>query len=308
MIKIKYNILILFCFLGTTLSMAQQLPQFTQYIYNTVSINPAYAGTREKLSLAFLNRNQWVGVDGAPITQTFSADTNLSDSNVGIGLSIINDQLGFENITYAYTDVSYNVSLNSRYRISFGLKAGATRYGLDSELLNDPEALGDTFLDRNFDRWEPNFGAGVYFRADNWFVAFSSPRILNYSDTTIDSEDFLGIERVSYYLNGGYLVDVNSDITFRPTFLVKYTNGAPASVDLTANFVVNSKLWLGASYRVAESFGGLATFQINKNFKAGYSYEYNTSKIRQFTTGSHEIFLIYEFELFRPKCVCRNNF
>ncbi|AXT20183.1 type IX secretion system membrane protein PorP/SprF [Flavobacteriaceae bacterium AU392] len=307
MIRYKKNtfFLITFC-LCIGFSFAQQLPQFTQYIYNTVSINPAYAGTREKFNITVLNRNQWVGVDGAPVTQTFSSDTNLEESNVGIGLSVINDRLGFEKITYAYADVSYTINLNDDYRLTFGLKAGGTRYGIDSELLTDPDAIGDIFLDRTFNRWEPNFGAGIYYRSDDWFIAFSSPRIINYAGNT--NTDFLGIERVSYYLNGGYLLNLHSRVTFRPTFLVKYTNGAPASVDLTANFLINKKLWLGTSYRVGESFGGLATFQVTNNLKAGYSYEYNTSKIRQFTTGSHEIFLIYEFELFRPKCNCGNKF
>ena len=295
-------------FLSAFKGISQQLPQFTQFIFNTISINPAYAGTREKLTVAFLNRNQWVGIDGGPVTQTFTADTSIPYSNLGVGLSVINDQLGFERITYAYADGSYTVNLNKDYRLSFGLKAGATRYDIDPDLLSDSEAIGDQFLDRNFNRWEPNFGAGLYLRTDNWFVGFSSPRIINYANNS--DLDFLGIERISYYLNGGYLLNLSSGLTFRPTVLFKFTNGAPPSADLTANFLVNEKLWLGASYRTGDGFGGLATFQAFKNLRVGYAYEYTINSIRQFTSGSHEVFITYQFDLFRPvsQCNCPNKF
>ena len=289
-------------FIGNT----QQLPQFTQYMYNTISINPAYAGTRERLNVAFLNRNQWVGVDGAPVTQTLTADMIIPEANLGVGLSIIHDKLGYESTTYIYSDLSYTIFMERGYRLSFGLKAGFSKYGLDPDLLLDPDAFGDQYLDRIFNKWKPNFGAGVYYRSDDWFLSFSSPRILSYNNST--EIEYAAIERVSYYFNGGYMLEFNPHLKFKPTFLLKLTNGAPVSVDLTGNFLINDKLWLGLAYRVGDALGGLATLEANKNIKFGYAYEFITNAINPYTSGSHEIFIIYTFDYPRSKCDCENKF
>ena len=150
---------------------SQQTPQFTQYLYNAISINPAYAGSRERMVVNILNRNQWVGIDGAPNTQTLTAHTPLAGSNLGVGLSAINDRLGFESIVSAYADVSYTINLDpyERYRLSFGLKAGAVKYNLDEELLGDPRTDIIDFSLR------PNFGAGIYWRSTNYYFGLSAP-------------------------------------------------------------------------------------------------------------------------------------
>lgn len=299
-------IMLLFVLFLPEKSNAQQLPQFTQYLYNTISINPAYAGTRERLTIGLLNRNQWVGVNGAPVTQTLTVDSSLPDTNLGAGLSLIHDKLGYERTTFLYADVSYTVYMNKDYRLSFGFKAGLSKYGLDSDLLTDPSAIGDQYLDRIFNRWKPNFGAGVYYRSDDWFMSFSAPRILSYNNRT--DIEYAAIERVSYYLSGGYMLDFNLHLKFKPTFLVKFTNGAPPSVDLTGNFLIKDTLWLGLSYRVGDALGGLATIEANKNLKFGYAYEFNTTALNPYTSGSHEIFMIYSFDYPRTKCDCENKF
>jgi len=298
-------VLLALCLLPV-LCHAQQLPQFTQYMYNTISINPAYAGSRERLTVAFLNRNQWLGVNGAPVTQTLTVDSSIPDTNLGVGLSIIHDKLGYERTSYIYSDLSYSISLNQDYRLSFGFKFGVSKYGIDPDLLMDPSAIGDQYLDKIFNTWKPNFGAGIYYRSNDWFVSFSSPRILTYTNTT--DLEYLAIERVSYYLSGGYMLDFNPQLSFKPTFLVKYTNGAPISVDLTGNFLINDKLWLGLAYRVGDALGGLVSLEATSNLKIGYAYEFTTTAISPYTSGTHEIFLSYQFDYPRSKCNCQNKF
>ena len=160
-------------------SFAQQLPQFTQYMFNTISINPAYAGSRETLSIVGLHRSQWVGLEGGPETQTLSIHTPMRNENVGLGLSFINDHLGYENFSYIYGDFSYTIQTGVNSKLAFGLKAGFTHYSLDEELLSDPSVVNDPFFNDISNRWSPNFGAGLYWHSNRWYLGFSAPRILN---------------------------------------------------------------------------------------------------------------------------------
>ena len=151
-----------------------------------------------------------------------------------------------------------------------------------------------------------NICLGLYYRSDDWYIGLSAPRLFNYDNNT--DIEYVAIDRVSSYLIGGYMYKFNPQLKFKPTFLVKYTNGAPVSVDLTANFLINDKLWLGAAYRVTESFGVLMSLQANDYLKFGYSYEFNTTALSPYNSGSHEIFISYEFEFPRPRCNCENVF
>lgn len=296
---IKFNIIAIIL-LSSYTAISQQLPQFTQYMYNTISINPAYAGSRETLSLVGLHRSQWIGLEGGPTTQTFSIHSPMRNEKVGLGLSFINDELGFENFTYIYGDFSYTINVNAKTKLAFGLKAGFTSYSIDQELRdsqpNDPAIFGIE------DRWSPNIGAGVFLHTNKWYLGLSAPRILN-TDYT-DSDNFAALERVSHYLTGGYVFDLNKTVKFKPAFLIKATNGAPISYDLTANFLFNEKLWLGGAYRFNESagaFGALVDFQVSKQLRVGYAYEHPISDIRPFANGTHEVLLM--FEVFKSKRV-----
>ncbi|MFL1013580.1 PorP/SprF family type IX secretion system membrane protein [Flavisericum labens] len=297
-----YLLLILLPFLV----VGQQLPQFSQYMFNTTSINPAYVGSREAMVVTFLNRNQWVGVNGAPITQTLAIDSSVPGSNLGLGLSLIKDELGYENTTYVYADASYMIVLNDFYRFSFGLKGGLSKYGLDPDLLMDQSAANDQYLDRIFNKWKPNFGVGFYLRSDELFISLSSPRIISYTNET--DITYEAIERASYYLAGGYILEFNPQVKFKPTVMLKYTNGSPLSLDLTANFLIKEVLWLGLAHRINDAMGGYVTIQASEALRFGYSYEFNTSNLRAYSTGSHEIFVSYQFKLPRPRCNCPNIF
>jgi len=295
---IKFNLIVL-VLLSFGSAFAQQLPQFTQYMYNTISINPAYAGSRETLSLVGLHRSQWVGIQGGPTTQTFSIHAPLSNEKVGIGLSFIRDELGYENFSYVYGDFSYTIQVGDETKLAFGLKGGLTHYNLDQELLTDPSVVEDLYFNDVSNRWSPNIGAGAFLHTNKWYIGLSAPRILNtdYNKSQNGTLDYVSAERVSYYVTGGYVFNVSELTKFKPAFMVKATNGAPISYDLTANFLFNEKFWLGGAYRFNESagaFGAIADFQVSNSFRIGYAYEHPISDIRPYSSGTHEVLLMYE--------------
>lgn len=304
--------IVLLVLIGCMDSIAQQLPQFTQYMYNTIAINPAYAGSREALSIVALNRNQWAGFDGGPQTMTLSIHSPLRNEKVGLGLSFIKDQLGYEDFTSIYADFSYTIQASEAMEISFGLKGGASNYKLDDELfvpggtfgsqMELQSVLDDPYFNEKLNTWNMNFGAGVLFHTQKWYVGLSTPRIINYDNN--ESDEYEGLDRVHYYLLGGYVFDLSKSIKFKPSFMVKHVKGAALSTDATANFLFNEKFWLGASYRINDeqrAFGAFADFQVSRQFRVGYAYEIPTGEIRPYTSGSHEIFLMYEFKFLKNK-------
>jgi len=289
-------IILVMLILGFQNSNAQQLPQFTQYMYNTIAINPAYAGSREVLSIVALGRNQWTGFNGGPETQTLSINSPLRNEKIGLGLSLINDKAGYENFTYVYADFSYTLNLGDKTKLAFGIDAGATYYSLASELYNGVEIGQDPYFDERLNRWNPNFGAGLLLHTNRWYVGFSVPRIINHDVN--NQTNYSALEQVHYYVIGGYVLDVSKAVKFKPSILWKYTEGAPISTDFTANFLFNEKFWLGASYRSngrQGAFGALVDFQVTQQFRIGYTYELPTGEIRPYTSGSQEVLLMYEF-------------
>jgi len=307
--KLFKHLSIAILLLAGAAATAQQLPQFTQYMYNTIAINPAYAGSRETLSIVGLHRSQWAGLQGAPETQTLSVHSPLRNENIGLGFSFINDQLGFENFSYMYADFSYTVQTGENTRLAFGAKAGVTHFNLDQELFagSDPTIdPGDPVLAEIATRWSPNVGAGLYWHSNRWYLGLSAPRLLNTDNVNAqgDAQNDIAIERVSYYLTGGYVFDLSANTKLKPAFLVKTTNGASPSLDLTANFLFYEKFWAGVGYRInnnAASLGGIVDFQVSKQLRIGYAYEYPLSDIRFYTSGTHEFLLM--FEVFKSKRV-----
>lgn len=289
--QLKKHLTIL-AFLAISMASAQQLPQFTQYVYNTMSVNPAYAGSRQTLSATALHRNQWAGIEGNPTTSTLSVHSPLKFSRIGLGLTYINDNLGDETTNYIYGNFSYTVPLSQTVNMSFGLNAGFTNYDLNTPDINDP------FFSESFSQWNPNMGAGIYVSNRMWYIGFSSPRLLN---TDLNKGEFAAIERNSYYTIGGVVFDIGEETKFKTTAIAKFTNGAPATYDITANFLFFDKFWIGGSYRFndADNFGVLADYQISNSFRLGYAYDVPTSAIRPYTGGTHEIILIYELPIKR---------
>lgn len=287
------NIYLILFLLAMTTGSAQQLPQFTQYMYNTISINPAYAGSRDGFSITALNRNQWAGIDGAPNTQTLSIHSPLRNNRTGLGVSVINDKAGYENYTYLYGDFSYRLDFSEEVSLAMGLKGGFSYYDLDRELMTDPSIIDDPFFQDRFNKWTPNFGIGFYLSAQDWFIGASAPKLL--SNNNHKYNEFLAMEQVHYFLTGGYVFDLSDNVKLRPTALAKYTKGSPLSVDISSTFIFNEKIYLGGTYRFDDAVGAFLDVELFKGFRAGYAYEYSISDIRPYTSGSHEILLIYEF-------------
>ena len=295
-------IILVMLILGFQNSKAQQLPQFTQYMYNTIAINPAYAGSRGVMNITALGRNQWVGFDGGPQTQTLSINSPLRSEKIGLGLSLINDKAGYENFTYVYADFSYTIMAGESTKVSFGLDMGATYYNLSDELYNGVEIDQDPYFDERLNRWNPNIGAGILVHSDRWYAGFSMPRIINHDLN--NQTDYAALETIHYYVMGGYVLDLSESVKFKPSVLWKYTNGAPISTDITANFLFLEKFWLGVNYRTngkQNAIGGLVDFQVSPQFRVGYTYELPTGEIRPYTSGSQEIVLIYEFRFTKDK-------
>ncbi|MEM9141754.1 MAG: type IX secretion system membrane protein PorP/SprF [Bacteroidota bacterium] len=286
----KYLILIVL-FYGVIVN-SQQLPQFTQYLYNTVSINPAYAGSRGVLNATALHRNQWSGLEGNPRTNTLSLHTPIRFTNVGVGITYMSDNLGFESTNYIYGDFSYSVFLNDKITMSFGLKGGVTSY-----LLQNPDPI-DRFFSNDGTLWSPNFGAGIYVSSERWFLGISAPRILN---TDLNEGEFRALERNSYYAISGIVLDLGMTLKFKPSIIYKLTDGAPATYDVSANFLLYNKLWLGATYRFnfANNIGAIIDYQVSREIRIGYAYDLPTSEIRPYSSATHEVLLIYEPSLRR---------
>ncbi len=279
-------------------SYAQQDSQFTNYMYNTININPAYAGSRGVLSIFGLHRNQWVGLDGAPVTNTFSINSPINNSNFGIGVSIINDRIGPSDENNIAVDVSYSVKTSENYKLSFGIKGTANLLNVDFTKLNIYNQ-GDALAQYNVDnRFSPNIGAGVYLHSDKTYFGFSIPNMLETKhfdkDQTSLSATSVASERMHYYFIAGHVIDVNPSIKFKPALLTKVVNGAPLQVDLSANFLINDKFTAGLAYRWDAAFSALAGFQVSESWFIGYGYDMEITKLANYNSGSHEIFLRYE--------------
>lgn len=286
---------------------AQQDAQYTQYMYNTISVNPAYAGSRGVMSILGLHRSQWVGLDGAPRTQTLSLNTPLGEKErLGLGLSVIHDEIGPTSETYIDIDFSYTIPLSEQAKLSFGLKAGGHLLNIDFQRLsqfNNNDALFETNIDNKF---SPNVGIGAYYHTDKFYLGLSAPNLLetdhfDKSTTSGDSNasSFLAEERVNYYLISGYVFNISDDVKFKPAVLTKLVFGTPLQVDVSANFLLYDKLTLGAAYRWSAAVSGNIGFQISDAMMIGFAYDRETTELGNttFNDGSYEVFL--RFELFK---------
>ena len=281
--------------------MAQQDAQYTQYMYNTLSVNPAYAGSRGQLSFAGLYRSQWVGLDGAPETFTLNLHSPIRNSRLGYGISIVNDNIGDGVVQETYLDavVSYTIDVSMDAKLSFGLKAGGNMLSLDFNGLRnfDQEVVNQNNIDNKF---TPNFGLGIYYHTDKFYAGISAPNVLESeyfdNDNSSDGVNFLSAERMNLYLITGYVFDLGADLQFKPALLTKAVGGAPLQVDLSASFLFANKFSFGAAYRWDAAVSGLVGFQVTDQIMLGLAYDRETTELggTQFNDGSFEVFLRLE--------------
>jgi type IX secretion system PorP/SprF family membrane protein len=287
---------------NTSKSLAQQDAQFTQYMYNTINVNPAYAGSRDVLSVFGIFRTQWVGLEGAPTTSAASLHAPIANSRVGFGISITKDEIGISDRKTVAADFSYTINTSEKYKLSFGLKGAGNLFNVDYTKLNKYHKNDPKFENNIVNQFSPNIGAGLYFHSDKLYAGVSVPFILEtkYFD---DNTSSIAKDAMHYYFISGYVFDMSETIKFKPAFLIKSVKGAPLQADVTANFMFYNKFVLGGAWRWSAAASALAGFQIDANWFIGYTYDTDTTRLANYNSGSHEIFLRYEFKGKQEKIV-----
>ncbi len=296
-------------FLGLADAYAQQDPHYTQYMYNMNVINPAYAGSKENLSIGLLYRKQWVDIEDAPSTGTFSGHSPVG-KNVGLGLSAIVDQIGPVKETNVYADFSYTLKLGGEHRLALGLKAGVTFHdvGLFSQVYTHVPAPGDPAFAQNVNNTYFNVGTGIFYYTNKYYLAASVPNMikskhLDYRDAGGTQWQF-GSEVSHYFITGGYVFQINDNFKLKPSFMVKSAFGIDPSIDGSLNALFFERFEIGATYRLDDSFGGMVNFAITPNLRIGYAYDHIISDLKVTTPASHEIMLLFDLNF--PKKVSRS--
>ena len=281
---------------------AQQDPMYTQYMNNVLSINPAYAGTGDVLSLMVMSRNQWVSFDGAPVTQSFVMHSPITKYHMGLGFSLLRDHLGVISQTGAYVDYSYSIDFDKGRTLSFGLKGGVNFFeagltSLKTVDANDPVFAND--VTRNF---LPNVGLGLFYKTDRFMSGISIPKMIQNKINSNDfSSEYVSKEKLHLFFMAGYVFDINRILKFKPYVLTKYVHNTPFSVDLTTQFLFYDRLWLGAMYRIGDAVGGMMQIQITNQLKIGYSYDITATALGAYNNGTHEVLVSYDFNFGRGK-------
>ncbi|MDD3041271.1 type IX secretion system membrane protein PorP/SprF [Bacteroides sp.] len=285
-------------------AQAQQDPHYTQYMYNMNVMNPAYAGSKENLSLGLLYRKQWVDIEGAPSTFTFSGHTPAG-KNVGIGLSVIADQIGPVKEQNVYGDFSYTLQLGGEHKLALGLKAGATfqKIGLFSQISPSLPVPTDPGFSEDTSNIYFNLGTGVFYYTNKYYVALSVPNMIKANYLDYNGVKY-GTETQHYFLTGGYVFDLNPNLKFKPFAMLKSAFNSPSSLDVSANFLFNERFEIGGTYRVDDSFGAMVNFAITPSLRIGYAYDNIISEIKTVAPSSHEIILLFDVNF--PKKVSRS--
>lgn len=294
--KIKVALALTISSLAT---QAQQAPMYTHYMYNTLSVNPGYAGSREAFTVTALHRSQWVDFKGAPITQTLTMHTPLKNEHIGVGLTLLNDKIGPTNNTSVFADFAYIMKLNEKSKLALGLSAGANIFqanltSLDLEQQSDP-----VFQNNLSNHTTPNFGFGIYYSRERFYAGVSAPNLLENSFSIVklaDGSTLMAKEQRHYFLIAGAVFNLSENLAFKPTTLVKVTNAAPIQADITASFIIMKKVLIGGMFRTGDAFGALVGLDITEQFHVGYSFDWSYGlKTFKYNKGSHEIVLRYDF-------------
>ncbi len=302
---IRISLTFILAFIATLSVTGQQQVMFTQYMFNGLVINPAYAGSHEAISATALSRIQWVGVDGAPNTQTFSIHSPVPNKNIGIGAFFVRDNIGVSTENNFFLSYAYRLKMRHGV-LSMGLHGGFSNLEINySELgLNDANFQGTE------SRFRPNFGAGLFYSTDRFYAGAASPYIINSKSNNGGNvnSDIQADQIQHYYVTTGAIFDLSPLVKLKPSMLVKIVSGAPIEFDFNANILLDEKLWLGVSYRSFDSIDLLAEFQLNHQFRLGYAYDITTSDLRKVNSGSHEIMVNYRFVFNKSKIVTPRYF
>lgn len=283
----------LICIILTAISAkAQQDPQYTQYMYNTLTVNPGYTGSPGYLEATLQHRSQWVGIDGAPTTQALTVHAPVND-RVGLGLSAVNDKIGPSEEVTVNGNFSYTIPVSYDSKIAFGLKAGARVLNIDWSKGTYYQGNDPLFNTNVNNQVMATVGAGVYYYTEKWYAGLSVPNFIR-SDYYDDIQEAAVSDRLHYYVIGGYVFDLSDNVKFKPAVMAKIVSGAPITADVSANFLFAERLTVGAAYRFDDSVSGLLGFQLSRNLFVGYSYDYSVTELNKYNDGSHEIVLRFQ--------------
>jgi type IX secretion system PorP/SprF family membrane protein len=297
---LKKIILVLILTLGSFAINAQQDPMYTHYMYNTLMVNPGYAGSRDALTVTALDRMQWVDFKGAPSTQTLTIHTPLRDQHIGVGLSVLNDKIGPTNNTSVYADFAFIMELTQKSKLALGLSAGANIFQANLNTLELDQQSDPVFLSNINNQVTPNFGFGAYYSRERFYAGISVPNLLQNSYTVKNevsvNNTLIAKQQRHYFFIAGTVLKLTDNFAFKPTTLIKVTNGAPVEIDITPSFIIMKKLMLGVMYRSGDAVGGLVGLDITDQLHLGYSYDWSYGlRTFKYNQGSHEIVLRYDF-------------
>lgn len=291
MIKKAILVLVVCFFLDE--ASAQTEPMYSQYMYNMVAINPAYAGSRGVTGLNYFGRSQWSGISGAPKTNSVTLDGVTSNGVFGVGMQLYNDQIGVfkTNGANLMTSVRTQVSEN-------GVLSGGIQFGIKNQVRNLTDVVNiyesnDPKFMSNMNTTDATLGMGIYYNSDNFYLGASIPNILKSSDNNLPNSP--KVNNTNLFLTTGYVFDINNDIKLKPSTLVKIVSGAPIELDLNTNVWLKDFIGLGISYRTGDAVLGMAEVQLNKQLRIGYAYDYTFSELKAYTSGSNEITIRFEF-------------
>lgn len=295
--KNKFLGLALILFSGYS-AFSQQDAMFTHYMYNTLAVNPGYAGTRDALTLTALHRSQWVSFPGAPVTQTLTMHTPVYSKNIGMGLSVLNDKIGPSHTTSLFADFAYHITLNEKSKLSLGLKGGGNIYSAPLAQLQTTQQGDVAFSSDIVSKFLPNFGFGAYYYRKKFYAGLSIPKLVQnnfITNQTVGSTKLFSETR-HYFIITGTMIDLSPDWKLNPTAFIKITTGAPAEADLSTQFIYNQKMTFGAMYRTGDAVGLLLGYNVTEQLHAGYSYDWSfANETGKYNGGSHEVILRYDF-------------
>lgn len=287
---------------------AQQDAQYSQYMFNGIYINPAYAGYKEQLNLHSFYRNQWTGITGAPKSMSVAVDAIANDGNVGLALQVATDRLGAESSVSAYGNYAYRLRVGNSEssRLSFGVGLGMLQQSLNADRLNARDAGDNLLAVGNEKVLVPDARAGIFYSNDRYYVGFSADNLIaQYIINQKNLSIYFQTPKTHFYLTGGMLLPINEDVQIKPSFLLKDDRGGPTSLDVNAFVLFGGKFWIGASYRTAvklynksylqtdlqktNSVVGMVDFFATENIRIGYAYDQTLSRLSGYSGGSHEI-------------------
>jgi len=292
-----FALVVMACMLSFA-SYAQQDPMYSMYMFNGLSVNPAYAGSRERPTALALYRHQWAGFEGAPKTAVLTGHSPLLNNKIGIGGGIVSDNISVFNNIRIQTSYAYRIKFKKHGRLAIGMSVELNNYRARWSDLTLNDYNDQAFTSSKESIISPNFGAGVYYYTDRFYLGASIPHFLNSGlrdDFTVEGTDMIARQWKHYFYTMGAVFDLGKSVKLKPSLLFKYVRNAPFEADINAAILVKEAFWLGAGYRTGDAVVFMTEYFFTKGIRIGYAYDYTVSELNDYNSGTHEIMVGYEF-------------